>query len=166
MQNIPALVGPCKSTGNRSTLMARTMFFKLAAIESVKIKCGSSRGGSGPNLIQKPSTEQASDAVSWGGGGGLFSSPRGGSIAHDVSVLYMNPLHDGSSWVENAIKIPSYMQRRVGYAILEADEMYLFKVVRRFDNEMKSHERENTCDDVMIASKDTHLSARTRTRML
>ena len=85
----------------------------------------------------------------------MFSSPRGGSIAQSVSVLYMKPLHDGSSWVENAIKIPSYMQRRVGYDILEADEIYLLKVVRRFDNGMKPQEQGNACNGVMIAIKDS-----------
>ena len=104
---MPALVGPCSSTGNRSTLMARTMLRKFAAIESVRMKFGSSRGDWGPNLIQKPSTKHASAAAMWGGGGGLFSSPRGGSMAQEVSVLYMNPLQEGSSCVAKAMSKPS-----------------------------------------------------------
>ncbi len=93
----PALVGPCNKTGNRSTLMARTMLLKFEVIDNVSMKFGSSRGGQGPYLIQNPSTEHASDSAMCDSGGGFFSSPRGGSIAHDVSELYMNPLHEGSS---------------------------------------------------------------------
>ena len=103
----PALVGPCKRTGNRSTLIARTIFFKLMIIEPVRINLGSSSGGCGPYLIQKPSTKHASAAAMWGGGGGLFSSPRGGSMAQEVSVLYMNPLQEGSSCVAKAMSKPS-----------------------------------------------------------
>jgi hypothetical protein len=61
--NTPALVGPCNRTGKRSTLIARTIFFKLVIIEPVRINLVSSSGGCGPNLIQNPSTKQASDAA-------------------------------------------------------------------------------------------------------